>query len=79
MTEKMLCIGGLVTGRRQVTTKRNEQMVILTIEDYTGSIPVVVFPKAFSQYMNLCVVDMAVSVQGRADINDDDINSLPKR
>ena len=42
---KMLRIGGLVTGRRQVTTKRNEQMVILTIEDYTGSIPVVVFPK----------------------------------
>ncbi|MDN0047272.1 DNA polymerase III subunit alpha [Megasphaera hexanoica] len=73
---KMLCIGGLVTGRRQVTTKRNEQMVILTIEDYTGSIPVVVFPKAFSQYMNLCVVDMAVSVQGRADINDDDIQLI---
>lgn len=73
---KRVQIGGLVTGRRQVTTKRNEQMVILTIEDYAGTVPVVVFPKVFSQCMNACTMDMAVAVQGRADISDEGIQLI---
>ena len=73
---KMVAVGGLVTGRRQVTTKRNEQMAILTIEDFVGSISVVVFPKAYSRFMNVCVVDMAVSVRGRADVNDDSVQII---
>ncbi|WP_301861002.1 DNA polymerase III subunit alpha [uncultured Megasphaera sp.] len=73
---RLLRIGGIVTSRRQVTTKRNEQMAILTVEDYGGSISVVVFPKVYSQCMNLCVVDMAVAVQGRADISDDSVQII---
>ncbi len=70
---KRVQIGGLVTARRQMTTRNNEQMCILTVEDYVGAISVVVFPKAYSRYMNACVLDMAVAIQGRADVNDDSV------
>lgn len=73
---RILHIGGLVTGRRQVTTKRNEQMVILTVEDYIESISVVVFPQAFRKYMNACTMDMAVAIKGRADISDDSVQLI---
>ncbi len=73
---RKISIGGLVTGLRQVTTKRSEQMAVLTVEDFTGSVPVVVFPRTYSACMNVCVVDMAVSVEGRADINDDSVQII---
>jgi len=73
---KVVHVGGLITAKRQVTTKRNDQMAILTIEDYTHPLTVVVFPKTYSLYADLTVPDMAVAISGRADINDDTIQIL---
>jgi DNA polymerase-3 subunit alpha len=73
---KMLHIGGLITAKRQVMTKRNEQMAILSIEDYTHDVTVVVFPKTYAKCMNATAVDMAVCIRGRADINDESIQVL---
>lgn len=73
---KMLHIGGLITAKRQIMTKRNEQMAILSIEDYTHDVTVVVFPKTYAQCMNATAIDMAVCVRGRADINDESIQVI---
>jgi DNA polymerase-3 subunit alpha len=73
---KMLHIGGLITAKWQVMTKRNEQMAILSIEDYTHDVTVVVFPKTYAKCMNATAVDMAVCIRGRADINDESIQVL---
>lgn len=73
---KLLTVGGLVTAKRQVSTKRNEQMAILTLEDFTHQLMVVVFPKTYSRYINLAVVDMAIAVRGRADITDESVQLL---
>lgn len=68
---KSISIGGLVTARRQVLTKRNEQMAILTVEDFTHAVTVVVFPRVYERCLNMTTVDMAVAVRGKADITDD--------
>lgn len=73
---KMLQIGGLITARRQVMTKRNEQMAILTIEDFTHTLSVVVFPKTYSRCQQYTAVDLAVAVRGRADINEESVQIL---
>jgi len=73
---KVVHVGGLITAKKQVTTKRNDQMAILTIEDYTHPLTVVVFPKTYSLYAALTMPDMAVAISGRADINDDTIQIL---
>lgn len=73
---KMLTVGGLITALRQVMTKRNDQMAILTIEDYTHSLEIVVFPKAFEKYRDLIANDMAVAIRGRADINDENVQIM---
>ncbi len=41
-------VAGLVIGRREVTTKKGSQMMILTFEDLTGQIEVVAFPKTYA-------------------------------
>lgn len=68
---KMMTVGGLITAKRQVLTKRNEQMAVLTVEDYTQSVTVVVFPKVYAKCVGITAVDMAVAIRGRADINDE--------
>ena len=72
----MLRIGGLITAKKQVMTKRNDQMAILTLEDYTHTVSVVVFPKTYGKYMNATAVDMAVYVRGRADVNDESVQII---
>lgn len=73
---RMVCIGGLITAKRQILTKRNEQMAVITVEDYTQSISVVVFPRVYAKCQSLTGLDMAVSIRGRVDINDDDVQIL---
>lgn len=73
---KMMRIGGLITAKKQVMTKRNEQMAIITVEDFTHAVSVVVFPKTYARYQQAVAVDMAVAIRGRADINDDSIQIL---
>jgi DNA polymerase-3 subunit alpha len=57
-------------------TKRNEQMAIISVEDYTHEVTVVVFPKTYGKCMNAIAIDMAVCIRGRADINDESIQIL---
>lgn len=73
---KMLHLGGLITAKKQVMTKRNEQMAIITVEDFTHAISVVVFPKTYGRYQQYVAVDMAVAIRGRADINDESVQIL---
>ena len=72
-------VGGLITARRQVLTKHKDTMAILTLEDYTHTINIVVFPKTYGRYGSLTATDLAVRVTGRADINDENTQIVAER
>lgn len=42
--------GGLLSGVKQIVTKKGDDMAFVTLEDRTGSAEVVVFPKTFATY-----------------------------
>jgi DNA polymerase-3 subunit alpha len=58
-------VAGLVTTVRRTMTKAQAQMLIATIEDMTGSIECVVFPKSYAQLQGAFVEDEIVTVNGR--------------
>ena len=58
-------MGGLVAGTRRVTTRKGEQMLFLTLEDLTGTVEVVVFPRVFREGRELFERDRAILVTGR--------------
>jgi DNA polymerase-3 subunit alpha len=60
-------VGGIVSEVKQVTTKRGDLMVFLSLDDPTGSAEVVVFSTAYNTARDLCVVDRVVVVKGRVD------------
>jgi DNA polymerase-3 subunit alpha len=58
-------IAGLVTAVRRTLTKAQAQMLIATIEDMSGAIDVVVFPKQYPLLNTFFVEDAIVIVNGR--------------
>jgi DNA polymerase-3 subunit alpha len=58
-------IGGLLTGSRKLTTRRGDQMMVTNVEDLSGSVVVVVFPRTYEKYAGVLRDDEIVVVKGR--------------
>ncbi len=58
-------IAGLVTAVRRTMTKAQSQMLIATVEDMSGAVEVVVFPKQYPVLQGFFTEDAIVIVNGR--------------
>lgn len=63
---------GCVTKRVNKVTKNGDQMAFITIEDYTSSIEMLVFPKTIQKYGYLLTFDSAIAVSGTLSIREDE-------
>ncbi|MGZ8783432.1 MAG: DNA polymerase III subunit alpha, partial [Gaiellaceae bacterium] len=60
-------VGGIVAAVKQLTTKKGEPMVFLTLDDPTGGGEVVVFNSTYATARELCTPDRVLIVKGRID------------
>ena len=58
-------IAGMVTGVRRTMTKAQQQMLIATIEDMTGTVEAIVFPKHYALLQAPFIPDAIVTIKGR--------------
>jgi DNA polymerase-3 subunit alpha len=58
-------LGGLLSNCRKINTRRGDLMLLADLEDLTGTIPLVVFPKAYEKFTSHLIEDAVVVVQGR--------------
>ena len=63
--DELVTIAGTLTAVRRTLTKAQQQMLIATVEDMTGSIEAIVFPKTYPQIQAAFVEDTIVTVKGR--------------
>ena len=71
-----LAVGGIVTVLKRTTTKSGSVMAFLTLEDLTGSVEVIVFPKTYEQNAFLLKRDAILVVRGRADVAEQQVKIL---
>lgn len=65
-------LGGIITRVHQVLTKtKNQPMAFATLDDGTGKIDVVIFPKTYAKYLEYIVADNAVIISGDLDKRDE--------
>jgi DNA polymerase III subunit alpha len=62
---KTVRMGGMVTGRKVIRTKKEELMAFIQLEDMEGSIEVVVFPSVYTGCQLLLTDDRPIFVQGK--------------
>ena len=65
-------LGGILAGVNQKVTRNNSIMAFLKLEDLTGTIEVIVFPKILEKVKDLCVTDSLVIIKGRLSLKEDE-------
>jgi DNA polymerase-3 subunit alpha len=63
-------VGGVIMEARVIMTKKNEPMAFVRLEDETGSVEAVVFPKTYADSKASISVDALVLVRGRLEERD---------
>ncbi|WP_396136412.1 DNA polymerase III subunit alpha [Clostridium sp. SHJSY1] len=69
-------IGGILTEVKQKVTRNNTMMAFLVLEDLTGTIEVIVFPRTLDKLRNLIEPDSIVKIKGRISIKEDELPKL---
>ena len=64
-------VGGLVTGVKEISTKKGDQMAFLSLEDMRGRVEVIVFPDLFRSARPYMTIDMPVLIRGVLDKGDE--------
>ncbi len=58
---------GLVASIRKVTTKSNDTMAIVELEDMTGSMEVVFFPRSYEEHVELLEIDNPIRLTAKVE------------
>jgi DNA polymerase-3 subunit alpha len=63
--ERQVRVGGLVRLYKEHKSKKKERMAFITLEDLTGSIEVIVFPRLFADCSDLLTSNEPLIIQGK--------------
>ena len=63
--DAFVTVAGMIVAVRRTMTKAQQQMLVATLEDMSGSVECIVFPKSYAQLQHAFVPDSIVTVKGR--------------
>jgi len=69
-------IAGIVMEAKRIPTKNGETMCFITVEDFTGAVEVIVFPRTFERTGPLLIPDRPVIVAGRLSITEEKVKVI---
>jgi DNA-directed DNA polymerase III (polc) len=68
----IVTVGGIITEKKTKTTKSNNLMAFITLEDLYGSMEVIVFPTTLVKYSALFLIENTVLVTGRISMKEEE-------
>jgi DNA polymerase-3 subunit alpha len=68
---RVITIAGIISAQRRIATRAGKMMLAATIEDLTGSMEVIVFPRLYDETGSHWVDETPVVVTGKVDFRDD--------
>ena len=71
-----MLLGGMINSLKRITTRKGDPMAFVNLEDLTGTIEIVVFPKTYELVKSLLTVDAAVLIKGKATGTDEDLKII---
>lgn len=69
--ETKVIVGGMIASVSVKYTRNNDKMAFLTLEDFQGTMEIVVFPKVYQQYSELLLEEAVILVKGRSNVSAD--------
>lgn len=68
---QVVIVGGMITAKTVKTTKNNQMMAFITLEDLLGTVEIIVFPRDYEKYRPLLCEDAKIYVRGRVSASED--------
>jgi len=68
---RTITIGGIISAQRRIATRAGKMMLAATVEDLTGSMEVIVFPRLYDETGSQWEVEVPVVISGKVDFRDD--------
>ncbi len=72
-------LGGFLHGTKTIMTKKGEKMAFSNLEDLTGKIECVIFPKVFTEYESLLHLDEPVIIEGQINTKEEPKKLFPMK
>lgn len=69
-------VGGMITAKKVKTTKTNQLMAFVSLEDMVGTVEVLIFPKIYEKFREHLTEESKVFLRGRVSIGDDPVGKL---
>ena len=63
---------GIISAVSVKTTKKDEQMAFIKLEDKLGQIECLIFPKAYNEFYHMLYIDAAVHIKGTVSLKDEE-------
>lgn len=63
-------VAGIISACQIKNTRKGDSMALLTLEDYTGRFPIIIFPKTYHESLQAVMQDNVVAVEGRLSIDE---------
>lgn len=73
---KTVKLVAMISGIKPVTTKKGDRMAIVQLEDLTGQIEAVIFPKTYTEVKDLVQENAMLLIQGKIDKRDDSLQLI---
>lgn len=71
-----LIVGGIIISKNLKTTRNNQMMAIIQLEDVFGTVECIIFPKTLETYLSLVQLDEIVIAEGLLDYKDEEAPKL---
>jgi DNA polymerase-3 subunit alpha len=68
--KRSMTLAGQITARKNIITKKGDKMCFATLEDLSGKIECIVFPKVFAEYELILNTDEPVLVEGYVNLQE---------
>ncbi len=73
---QLIRVGGLIASAKRINTKNGSMMCFVNLEDFTGQVEVIVFPRIFEKTGRLLAPDLPVVVSGRLNIHEEGVKIM---
>ncbi len=76
MDGRNIALGGVISRIKRTLTRKGDAMAYIALEDTTGSIECIIFPRVLKDYTNLLEEDKVVKINGRISHQNDELKCM---
>jgi DNA polymerase-3 subunit alpha len=77
--KKEVTLGGVLGSLKNIITKKGDKMCFATLEDLSGTIECIVFPKVFSEYEDILKTEDPVLMEGQVNLEEEPKKFFPQK